>query len=152
MALEEINYLWEHWKFNAEQRIKAFNFFVVFAVFLNGGVFTSIEKCASFPVFVMIGTFIVIVAAVFWIIDVRSQGLIHLSIPGIKAYEQSLTPESRLFHLDEPARGKRVRFTYAFRTLFVAQIAFGVVVAGYGLAGLAGPTFGFRVTALAVCK
>lgn len=33
----EIQYVWEHWKFNADQRIKAFNFFVVFAIFADGG-------------------------------------------------------------------------------------------------------------------
>jgi hypothetical protein len=43
--MREIDYLWEHWKFNADQRIKAFNFFVVFSVFANGGVFAAVEKC-----------------------------------------------------------------------------------------------------------
>jgi hypothetical protein len=29
---DEVDYLWKHFLFNAEQRLKAFNFFVVFSV------------------------------------------------------------------------------------------------------------------------
>lgn len=32
MPLSAETYLWEHWKFNADQRLKAFNFYVVFAM------------------------------------------------------------------------------------------------------------------------
>lgn len=42
-AHARIQYPWDHWKFNADQRIKAFNFFVVFSVFADGGVFTAIR-------------------------------------------------------------------------------------------------------------
>ena len=35
-GIDEKNYLWEHFVFNAEQRLKAFNFFVVFSRSANG--------------------------------------------------------------------------------------------------------------------
>lgn len=48
--MHEIQYLWDHWKINADQRIKAFNFFVVFSVFADGGVFSSPpSRSASVP-------------------------------------------------------------------------------------------------------
>ena len=40
----EKEYLWEHFKFNADQRLKAFNFFVVFAVFADAGVFAALDR------------------------------------------------------------------------------------------------------------
>jgi len=37
---KEEDYLWQHFQFNADQQLKAFNFFV------DGGVFTAFEKPA----------------------------------------------------------------------------------------------------------
>jgi hypothetical protein len=36
--------VWEHFKFNAEQRLRSFNFFVLLSIFADGGVFTALEK------------------------------------------------------------------------------------------------------------
>ena len=47
MALTAESYLWEHWKFNADQRLKAFNLYVVFSIFANGMVFTALDKRAQ---------------------------------------------------------------------------------------------------------
>jgi hypothetical protein len=72
LAHQEYEYLWRHFAFNAEQRLKAFNFFVVFSVFANGGVFTALQKDADPLVLILIGGFVCALAAVFWIIDARS--------------------------------------------------------------------------------
>lgn len=42
MSLTPDTYLWEHWKFNAEQRLKAFNFYVALSIFANGMVFAAL--------------------------------------------------------------------------------------------------------------
>jgi hypothetical protein len=44
---DQKDYLCEHFKFNAEQRLKAFNFYVLFTIFTDGGFFAAIEK--DFP-------------------------------------------------------------------------------------------------------
>lgn len=129
---QQKEYLWDHFKFNAEQRLKAFNFFVVFSVFANGGVFAAIEKRADAIVFVLVGAFICLLASTFFLIDRRSQHLLRLGIPGLKDYEKRFPEHSRLFALDEVKRERFVRYTVAFRVLFVAQLCFGLGVFAYG--------------------
>ena len=131
--MTEIQYVWEHWKFNADQRIKAFNFFVVFAIFADGGLFAALEKAAHPVVFTTIGVLIVALAAAFWVIDIRSERLIRLSEPGLLLYESALSPEAKVFHTDR-ARNRQswIRYKNSFRALFGIQILFGVAVATFG--------------------
>lgn len=85
MSTEERDYLWQHFEFNAGQRLKAFNFFVVLSVFANGGVFTAIDKAMHPFVFILIGAFVVVLATVFWVMDIRSRNLLLLAVPGLKS-------------------------------------------------------------------
>jgi len=130
----QFDYLWEHWKFNADQRLKAFNFFVVFSVFANGGLFSAIEKCVHPSLILFIGLFIAALAFVFWLLDERSKILLHLSGPGIKAFEKLVIQENaQLFHLDEKNLTGMKRYTFAFRVLFALQFVFGGLAIFYGL-------------------
>ena len=133
MNTEERDYLWQHFEFNSEQRLKAFNFFVVLSVFANGGVFAAVEKDMHPFAFVLIGSFIVAFSAVFWVMDIRSRSLLLLAIPGLKSYEQSLPEHSRLFSLDAQRQSRIFRYTVAFRALFALQLLFGI---GLGFIGL----------------
>ena len=90
------DYLWDHFKFNAEQRLKAFNFFVVLSVFANGGVFAAYEKGLEPVAFVLIGALLIALSVVFLVIDVRSKELINLSLPGLKSYELMLSENARI--------------------------------------------------------
>lgn len=129
----EKEYLWDHFKFNAEQRLKAFNFFVIFSVFADGGTFAAIEKRADAEVFALLGAFICLLAVTFYLIDRRSQHLLRLGVPGLKEYEKRFPEHSRLFALEEMTRKRFVRYTVAFRLLFIAQLVFGAGVAWYGI-------------------
>jgi hypothetical protein len=133
MNTEERDYLWQHFVFNAEQRLKAFNFFVVFSVFANGGFFAAIEKSLDGFVFVLIGGFVAVLSIVFALIDIRSQSLLKLAVPGLKAYEIRFPEHSRLFALDENRHAGIVRYTIAFRVLFGVQLIFGLGTIIYGL-------------------
>lgn len=133
MDTEERDYLWQHFVFNAEQRLKAFNFFVVFSVFANGGVFAAVEKSSSGAVFVLIGCFVVLLSVVFAVIDARSQSLLKLAVPGLKQYETRFAEHSRLFALDAERHAGVVRYTVAFRVLFGMQFAFGMGTIVYGV-------------------
>jgi hypothetical protein len=132
MDTEERDYLWQHFAFNAEQRLRAFNFFVVFSVFANGGVFAAAEKGSHGVIFVLIGGFVAILATVFFVIDTRSQRLLQLAVPGLKEYEMRFAENSRLFARDSDRRGRVLRYTVAFRVLFVMQFVFGVGTIVYG--------------------
>jgi hypothetical protein len=135
--MHEIEYLWDHWKFNADQRIKAFNFFVVFSVFADGGVFTAIEKCVHPVVVIVIGFFVLASSVAFFLMDIRSEQLVGLSLPGIKAFEGTLSPSARIFHHDALNRSKLIRFKYAFRGLFSLQFIFGLLVVAFGTVSIA---------------
>lgn len=121
--------VWDHFKFNAEQRLKAFNFFVLLSIFADGGVFTAIEKELAAPLIGVLGLFIVLLSMVFWVIDTRSRDLIQLTIPAIKEIEAAFPESYRLFAIDAAKQGRFVRYTVAFRILLFAQCAFGAVVA-----------------------
>lgn len=133
ISSEEKQYLWEHFIFNAEQRLKAFNFFVVFAIFANGGVFAAVKNESSNVVFLLIGIFISVLSITFWLIDKRSAYLLNLAKPGLQSYEQNFSPDGRLFIRDEAERHPIARFTVAFRILFGLEFVFGAGVMLYAL-------------------
>jgi len=132
MALTAETYLWEHWKFNADQRLKAFNFFVVFAIFANGMVFTALEKHAHPLVLIFLGGLASILALVFAIVDRRSRQLLHLVKQGLKEFEKDLPLACRPFLLDDLHTRRWVRYTSAFNLLFGLQVLFGLMVAVFG--------------------
>jgi len=132
MTEEEKNYLWNHFEFNAEQRLKTFNFFVVLAVFANGGVFATIEKHMHPIVLVLVGSFICWLALIFWLMDRRSKHLLGLAVPGLKEYEKQFPVHSQLFERDFNERIPYVRYTYAFAALFTIQLIFGFGVLIFG--------------------
>lgn len=133
MSTEEADYLWRHFQFNADQRLKAFNFFVIFSVFANGGVFAAFERQAQPAILVLLGGFVCVLAIVFALIDARSQSLVRLAVPGLKEYEERFPEHSRLFVLDARRHSTFVRYTIAFRILFVLQLLFGLGVAIYAV-------------------
>lgn len=131
--MHQRSYLWEHYRFNAEQRLKGFNFFVVLSMFAEGGIFTAVEKGFHPLSLALLGGFVVILVVVFWLVDARSRELLSLATPGLKQLEQDLPEKSRLFTRDSDRRGVLARYTFAFRTLLIAQFIFGTGVAAYGL-------------------
>lgn len=132
MTLSAEAYLWEHWKFNADQRLKAFNFFVAFAIFANGMAFTALEKHAHPLVLVFLGGLAALLALVFAIVDWRSRHLLRLAKQGLKDFEKDLPPACRPFLLDDLNKQRWVRYTVAFNLLFALQLLFGLLVAGFG--------------------
>ncbi len=132
-ALNQQQYLCEHYRFNAEQRLKAFNFFVVLSIFAEGGIFTAVEKGFHPLILTLLGGFVLILCCVFWLVDTRSRQLLALAKPGLKLVEQELPPAARIFTRDSEERGPLVRFTFAIRALLAAQFIFGAGVAIYGL-------------------
>ena len=99
--MDRDQFIWEHFKFNAEQRMRVFNFYIVLSSFVVGGVLTSIEKNLAPLLIGGIGVFACILAGVFWILDVRSQWLIRIAIPALKDMEAKYPENARLFlHFD----------------------------------------------------
>lgn len=132
--MNELQYLCEHYRFNADQRLKGFNFFVVLTMFAEGGIFTAVEKDFHPLILALLGGFVVILSTVFWLVDARSRQLLSLAVPGLKRLEEQELHEScRLFVRDSAERGIYARYTFAFRTLLIGQFIFGTGVVCYGL-------------------
>lgn len=127
--MDQAQFVWDHFKFNAEQRLKSFNFFLLLAIFANGGVFAAIQNKASSHVLVGLGLFLVLLAVVFWIADARSRQLIQLTIPALKEIELQFPEPYRLFHIDAAKQGRIMRYTFAFRLLLLCQLLFGAGLA-----------------------
>ncbi|WP_299594670.1 hypothetical protein [uncultured Microbulbifer sp.] len=130
--MNEQQYLCDHYRFNAEQRLKAFNFFVVLSMFADGGVFTAVEKSFDPLILVLLGGFVVIVSGVFWVMDLRSRELLNLAIPGLRAIEQELPEAARVFSRDLDTQHRFIRYTFAIRALILGQFLFGAAVVVYG--------------------
>lgn len=125
------DFAWEHFKLNAEQRLKSFNFFLLLSIFANGGLFTAMQNRAVSPIPEFLGLFVALLAVVFWLADSRSRQLIRLTIPALKEIESAFPEPYRLFAIDESRQGKFVRYTFAFRILMAAQFLFGIGIAVY---------------------
>ena len=129
--MESRDLVWEHFKFNADQRLKAFNFFVLLSIFADGGVFTAIEQDLNSKLLLLLGLFTALLAVVFWLIDGRSRQLILITLPALKEIESEFPESWRLFALDAAKQGSIVRYTVAIRILLVAQLCFGIGLSLY---------------------
>ncbi len=129
--MNEEQFVWEHFKFNAEQRLKGFHFFIVFSTFLDGGVLAAIPYKINNLFLFFLGGFIMFVALAFYLIDKRSQNLLNITIPALKAIESSFQKEFQLFDKDSKNKDKIFRYTVAIRGLIFAQLFFGACVTFY---------------------
>ena len=136
--MQEISFLWEHFKIHADQRIKAFNFFIILSIFADSGSITALAKESPDFILIVLGIFIVLLSCIFWVLDVRSHSLVRLSYKGLIKYEKSLPIYSRLFTKDSRMKKGIFRYTFAFSALFIIQILFGVLVAIIGASRLLG--------------
>lgn len=124
-------FVWEHFKFNAEQRLRGFNFFVLLSIFANGGVFAAVEKGLNPWLLFFLGIFICVLAIAFWLIDERSRDLINITIPALKEIESELPESYRLFAIDAFKDRKFTSYKVAIRMLFVMQLVCGIGVICY---------------------
>jgi hypothetical protein len=131
--MNESQFIWEHFKFNADQRLKSFNFFVLLSIFADGGVFTALQKDMSPAILLLMGAFICLLAIVFWLVDTRSQNLLKITIPALKNIEKKFSEEAQLFRIDAETQGKFVRYTFAIRTLLSCQFLLGIGIVIYSI-------------------
>ena len=125
--------IWDHFKFNADQRLKAFNFFLLLSIFANGGVITALDKKMDPFLLVIIGIFLILLSVLFWITDARSKGLLWLSVDALLEIEKKYPDKSQIFRIDRDKRKSFIRYTVAISTLLATQLFFGIGVVIFGL-------------------
>lgn len=129
--MDEQTLVWDHFKLNAEQRLKSFNFFLLVAIFVNGGVINAIDKKLSPALLLLLGIFLCVLSFVFWLADTRSKHLLRLSVEALLEMEASYQQKFQLFRLDKCSRSSLSRYTVAIGTLLGVQFVFGLVLSGY---------------------
>ncbi|WP_312976953.1 hypothetical protein [Stutzerimonas nitrititolerans] len=118
-------FVWAHFKLNAEQRLRGFNFFVV--------LLAALQRGFSPGLLILLGAFTVLLAQVFWLVDARSRQLLELTIAALKEMEIEFPESHRLFAADALGQSRVISYTFAIRSLLLAQMGFGFGVVGYGL-------------------
>ncbi len=126
-------FVWAHFKLNAEQRLRGFNFFVVLAIFADGGVLAALQRGFSPGLLILLGAFTALLAQVFWLVDARSRQLLELTIAALKEMEAEFPESHRLFAADALGQSRVISYTFAIRSLLLAQMGFGLGVVVYGL-------------------
>jgi len=109
-------FVWAHFKLNAEQRLRGFNFFVVLAIFADGGVLAALQQGFSPGLLVLLGAFTVLLAQVFWLVDARSRQLLELTIVALKQMEADYPESYRLFAADALGQSRVISYTFAIRS------------------------------------
>lgn len=128
-SVDEYLIVWEHFKINAEQRMKAFYYFLVISIFIDGGIFASIHNHTSVELLKLQGIFVSVLSIIFFLADVRSQRLLKLSIEPMKNIEKDFSVESaKLFTRDENQRGFIFRYGTAITLLLAIQFVFGLYI------------------------
>jgi hypothetical protein len=120
-------FVWAHFKLNAEQRLRGFNFFVVLAIFADGGVLAALQQGFSPGLLILLGAFTVLLAQVFWLVDARSRQLLELTIVALKEMEANYPESYRLFAADALGQSRVISYTFAIRALLLAQMGFAWV-------------------------
>jgi len=65
IEMQEITFLWEHFKIHADQRIKTFNFFVVLSIFADSGYITALAKESPDFTLIISSLFIILLSCIF---------------------------------------------------------------------------------------
>ncbi|GGJ93581.1 hypothetical protein [Pseudomonas matsuisoli] len=131
--MDDRGFVWAHFKLNAEQRLRGFNFFVVLAIFADGGVLAALERGFSPGLLILLGAFTVLLALVFWLVDARSRQLLQLTIKALREIEAEFPASYQLFANDAKGQHPIISYTFAIRALLLAQMGFGLGVVIYGL-------------------
>ena len=131
---ETLDYLTKVFLYIGDQRLKTFNYYAIILAATVG--MTGIAVKEGFPALcVVAGGMHVVVAFVFFVIDTRNRGLLGQARAALRACEKEAFPDDgtyRLISNDEAeTSGKSgwrriASYTTAFRTLYAAQVLFGI--------------------------
>src|SRR4051812_24459332 len=84
------DHVWKYFSFHAEQRIKTFNFYVLFSTILIGGLLAFLKDTTRPAIGVVPLLVLMLVSFFFWQLDCRSRQLIDYSREALRAIELQL--------------------------------------------------------------
>ncbi len=135
---EQFQYAWKHFDFLADQRMRTFNFYAILLAASVGGTLTVFEKMNKPIVIICCGLWHIGIAVCFLILDTRARRMIEIPKNALRWFEErSGWNAPKLVLADDAAmraQGHRfISYTFAIRSTCLAQILFGLVVAGLAI-------------------
>ena len=129
----KFEYVLKLFLYHADQRIKSFNFYILLLIATIGGTITIFEKLSCTSAILSVGIFNVVIAAIFYVVDVRSKRLVEISRNALVQFESLAEWVNYPSPMrDEGAKQVGVRrfvsLTFAFRLTFVIHALFGVIL------------------------
>ncbi|MFL6726738.1 MAG: hypothetical protein ACJ8FS_09530 [Sphingomicrobium sp.] len=133
------DYALSYFHLHANQRMTVFNFFLVIAGILTGGIAASLGREPAIPFLgVALSVVLILIAIVFWKLDARTSFLIKHAEGALKACEtELLNPDARLISTEKEAFEKfktdngfwKSGWTYSvcFRIVFIAMTVIGAI-------------------------
>lgn len=131
---DRLDYAWKYFALIADQRIKTFNFYIIVLIASFGGTLSAISQSFSAQIWILLGVAHMIVALIFWLIDVRSCKMLDISSNALVEIEESdsfkgkrtLLLEDRKMH--KIGCSKLLSYRYIFLATFCIQGAFGLLI------------------------
>jgi len=102
----QMKYALEHFKYLADQRMKTFNYYALLMAAAITGSIAAIDKC-SWHVVVAMGCVHLVMAWVFFIIDIRNSKLVFCARRALRKFEcdAALAPELQIIRCDHEEGG-----------------------------------------------
>jgi hypothetical protein len=130
------DYSFRLFTYHADQRMRSFNFYIILLIASIGGTLTAFEKLFSenaliYNTLFLIGACHVILALIFWVIDIRGKRLVEVSRKALMWYENragwkdEFPSPMRDDDIQQVGFRKFISMTHAFRCAFSLHIIFG---------------------------
>ena len=84
---DQLDYAMKHFSFIADQRMKAFNFYIILFAASIAATMSAMDRLPKKTGFVTCGIIHILVAGVFFIMDQRSRRLVKLSLKAVRRIE-----------------------------------------------------------------
>lgn len=120
--LDTREYAWKYWAYHAEQRLKTFNFFILFTSVLIAGSISLLKEPSSPLLAISAGILLIFFSFSFWQLDSRNRNLIKHSEYVLVEIEKNiptdLIPEELRLISGENAKTKNNKHKYSKMPLY----------------------------------
>ena len=147
-AARSLDYAFKYFDLHAKQRMTVFNFFLVIAGILTGGIAAALTKVPSMPLLsAALSIVLILISVVFWKLDVRTSFLIKHSERALMECEKALLIESAQlissekdcfaeFQSRQGLGDKAWSYSHCFETVFVAMTILGLFGLGLSISSM----------------
>ena len=115
-ALSEArDHAWQYFALNADQRLRTFNFYLIAAALVVGGLMIHLKDTRSSVVVILAGFVLTVLSLIFWLLDRRAKELVECGQEVLQAIEQAparQTPQEFRVFVKQDEKTKRLIQTH----------------------------------------